>query len=239
MGVTERKEREKQERRKAIIDAAEKVFFSRGVENATMDEVAEIAELSKGTLYLYFKNKSDLLHAIMARALELLYTMFEKAARKQKLGMDKIRVIGEAYYEFFKTKPDYYTILLHEEKNPLSPQELEKNLAMSQCHDTGTKILELMEKAAQTGMKDGSIRKDLDVKLLPIILWGHSAGILHLMKIKGGLLVQQYNRGLEEIVAFSFSLMRDYLDPHCETKIPPSKKHHLQKKKPPTSEVIK
>ena len=49
MGVAERKEREKEQRRKGILDAAEKVFFKHGVENATMDNVAEEAELSKAT----------------------------------------------------------------------------------------------------------------------------------------------------------------------------------------------
>jgi TetR/AcrR family transcriptional regulator len=50
MGITERKEREKEQRRNAIIDAAEKIFFTKGMDNSTMDDVAEEAELSKGTL---------------------------------------------------------------------------------------------------------------------------------------------------------------------------------------------
>ena len=40
MGIAERKEREKEQRRNNIIDAAESVFFSKGIENATMDEIA-------------------------------------------------------------------------------------------------------------------------------------------------------------------------------------------------------
>ena len=60
MGIAERKEREKEHRRNTILDAAEEVFFSKGINLATMDEVAERAELSKGTLYLYFKNKEEL-----------------------------------------------------------------------------------------------------------------------------------------------------------------------------------
>ena len=57
MGITERKEREKLQRREDILNAAERVFFSKGHKNSTMDDVAEEAELSKGTLYLYFKSK--------------------------------------------------------------------------------------------------------------------------------------------------------------------------------------
>jgi len=90
MGIIERKEREKERRRNAIIDAAEEVFFSKGVEDATMDEVAERAELSKGTLYLYFKNKNDLFHGIIARALEILYNTFKTEIEKEEKGIDKI-----------------------------------------------------------------------------------------------------------------------------------------------------
>ena len=56
MGIAERKEREKLQRRNDIIDAAERLFFQHGFETPTMDDVAREAELSKGTLYLYFKS---------------------------------------------------------------------------------------------------------------------------------------------------------------------------------------
>ena len=57
MGIHERKEREKEHRRDEILNAAQKVFFEKGLQSATMDEIAEAAELSKGTLYLYYGSK--------------------------------------------------------------------------------------------------------------------------------------------------------------------------------------
>ena len=50
MGITERKEREKEHRKEEIIDAAQKVFFEKGLLSSTMDDIAEAAELSKGCL---------------------------------------------------------------------------------------------------------------------------------------------------------------------------------------------
>jgi TetR/AcrR family transcriptional regulator len=70
MGITERKEREKEHRKEEIIDAAQKVFFEKGLLLTTMDEIAEIAELSKGTLYLYYKSKENLYLAVMMRGTE-------------------------------------------------------------------------------------------------------------------------------------------------------------------------
>ncbi|NIR14250.1 MAG: helix-turn-helix transcriptional regulator [Desulfobacterales bacterium] len=61
MGIEERKEREKQMRRRQIIDAAEKVFAEKGFSGATIENIAEQAELSPATLYLYFKNKDGII----------------------------------------------------------------------------------------------------------------------------------------------------------------------------------
>jgi AcrR family transcriptional regulator len=72
MGTAERREREKEERRNSILDAAEKVFFSKGVREATMDDIAEEAEVSKGTIYLYFGSKEEVYLGIDLRALKIL-----------------------------------------------------------------------------------------------------------------------------------------------------------------------
>jgi hypothetical protein len=68
MGVAERKEREKQQRRNDIIDAAEKLFFAKGHDNTTVDDIAKEAELSKGTVYLYFSSKEDLMFGVYSQS---------------------------------------------------------------------------------------------------------------------------------------------------------------------------
>jgi len=212
MGVAERKEREKEQRRSAIVDAAEEVFFSKGVENATMDEVAEKAELSKGTLYLYFKNKNDLFHAIVARALEILLNMFQRALESEEKGIDKIKAIGTAYVEFYKTHPDYYNSMLHQEVYEFDQSEVEENPNFALCQELGEKIFGLMREGVKTGIMDGTIRKDLDPAKLPIVLWGHAAGVLHLVKSKGKMLEDKFDCSCEEIIEYSFQLIRQYME---------------------------
>ncbi len=60
MGIQERKERERERRRQQIIVAAKRVFSDKGFNRATMEDIAKEAELSPGTLYLYFKNKDEI-----------------------------------------------------------------------------------------------------------------------------------------------------------------------------------
>src|SRR5512136_2342491 len=100
VGTAERREREKQERNDAIMDAALEVFAEKGLKNSTVDDVAEKAELSKGTLYLYFKSKEHLFFAIDMRAARLLRERFEEAAQSETTGSAKVRAIGRAYVQF-------------------------------------------------------------------------------------------------------------------------------------------
>lgn len=72
MGIQERKQREKERRRQQIIVAAKRVFVRKGYGRATMESIAKEAELSTGTLYLYFRNKSELWGTLAVRVLQYL-----------------------------------------------------------------------------------------------------------------------------------------------------------------------
>lgn len=65
------------ERKSQILNAAESVFTHKGFEQARMDDIAEETGLSKGTLYLYFKSKDDLIIAILDRMFQYEFRQFE------------------------------------------------------------------------------------------------------------------------------------------------------------------
>ena len=94
MSTVERRQEEKEQRRNDIVDAAEVVFARKGVEKATMADVAKEARLSRGLIYFYFKDKDDLYLAIMLRATRALRESFEEAVNAHKSGYDKILAIG-------------------------------------------------------------------------------------------------------------------------------------------------
>lgn len=213
MGVAERKEREKKQRRKAILKAAEKVFFSKGMEAATMDDVAKTAELSKGTLYLYYKNKEDLLHAIVNKGLDILYKMFEKAIAKEKTGLDKMIAIGQAYYEFCREETDYYKIIMHQEPVGLIDDVCaDENPCVQESKEKGDKIFGMMREVIEKGIADGSIRPDLDPMKVVIVLWGHSSGIMHIVAKKGKIIEQMMQIEPQDLLQYSFELVKTYLE---------------------------
>jgi AcrR family transcriptional regulator len=179
MGIAERKEREKEQRRNDIIDAAENVFFSKGINLATMDEVAEKAELSKGTLYLYFKSKGDLYLAITQRALSLLADMFDEAIKKYNTGLDQIRAVGQAYYSYSQIHANYFNTILHYEISQLEMDGVGETIL--ECHRLGQKVMLLVSSTIETGIKDGTIRADLDPVKTAYLLQGQSSGIIQLI----------------------------------------------------------
>jgi len=85
MDAAARRQREKLERRYQIMDAAERVFLQTGVEHATMDHIARAANVSKGSLYLYFKDRDDLYLSIAQRAMDDLIER-EEAVQEQMAG---------------------------------------------------------------------------------------------------------------------------------------------------------
>ena len=104
---TSRKQRETELRKQIILEAAEKLFLSKGYEDTTMDDIANDAEFSKGTLYNYFESKEELYLAIGTRAYEIIIDLTKNFIEKQKPGVDQLKTVGYAYYEFTKKFPGY------------------------------------------------------------------------------------------------------------------------------------
>ena len=85
--LAERRQEEKERRRAEIIDAAEEVVGSGGWDALTMDQVARRARLSRALLYVYFKDKIDLMYGVCERGLQLLRTRIDAVAGQHQLGL--------------------------------------------------------------------------------------------------------------------------------------------------------
>lgn len=183
MGIAERREREKEQRRNDIIDAAETVFFSKGWQMATMDDVAEAAELSKATLYLYFKNKEDLYAAILVRGSEILHGLFQEAVEQNETGLEQIAAIGRAYTTFHATHPEYYDAMMYFDVKGFDTCEDCDHA--QKCDEYRDRIMGLVTRAVQNGIEDGTLRADLDPAQTAVLLWAQSSGVLQVLAVGG------------------------------------------------------
>lgn len=102
-----RRELEKEQRRRDILNAAEKLFFSKGYDNVSLNEIAKEVRLGRSTLYLYFENKEELFFAIVLRGAQLLHEIVMNESKKTKTSLEKLAAFRTAYYEFAQKYPDY------------------------------------------------------------------------------------------------------------------------------------
>jgi TetR/AcrR family transcriptional regulator len=176
MGISDRRQREKEQRKTGIIDAAERLFFSRRYEDVSMDDIAREVELNKATIYLYFENKETLFATIVLRGIRILGEKYKECGEMQVPGIVKVALMGQAYYQFSLEYPDYLR-LIHFYGSERFSKENPYTAEMGKGYGTSRSIL---EDAIREGIDDGTIRADLDPFLTSMYLMISFMGILSL-----------------------------------------------------------
>lgn len=180
--IIERREEEKERRREEILDAAEAVFADKGMDAATMDQVAKAARVSRALVYVYFRDKEALQLGICIRGLKQLKQMFATARQSAPAGFDQVRSIGQAYMKFAQAYPTYFAALSRFEAqaniDEADTDAAAMFLAGQQVHEET--VLALLQ-----GMRDGSIRSDITNPMqTSITLWAFSHGTIQLATTK-------------------------------------------------------
>ncbi len=176
MGIQERKEREKERRRQQIIVAAKRVFSEKGFSKSTMEDIATEAELSPGTLYLYFKNKEELYASLSLRILQYLHIRVDHVNKEADLTpVQKLDRLVEAMYDVYDFDPLIIITMFH-----LQSSETLKNLSpqlMSQIEDLSRKSLGAITKIFQEGIEKGAFVEKHPVALSDVF-WSLFSGVI-------------------------------------------------------------
>lgn len=108
--------KKKLEKRNRLEDVGCKLFMEKGIANTTVDEIAKSADVAKGTFYLYFKDKNDLLSCVVLKRSIAILDQAIQFARKENNGdfVDEIILITDYIIKFFKQNTEMLTIV---EKN--------------------------------------------------------------------------------------------------------------------------
>ncbi len=110
MGVKERRERDKENMRRLILDSAMELFVEEGYENVQIRKITDRIEYSPGTFYLYFKDKDEVFFKLHEEGFaELINRMKETITIEHPL--ERLQKIGEIYIDFALEKPQYYEIM--------------------------------------------------------------------------------------------------------------------------------
>jgi AcrR family transcriptional regulator len=176
MGIQERKEREKERRRQQIIVAAKRVFSEKGFNKATMEDIAKEAELSPGTLYLYFKNKEELYASLSLRILQYLNIRVTHVNKEAGLlPNQKLHALTEAMYDVYEFDPLIIINMFH-----LQSSETLKHLSESlleEIKELSQKSIGAIAKIFEEGVNQG-IYIDRHPVALADIFWSMFSGVV-------------------------------------------------------------
>jgi AcrR family transcriptional regulator len=176
MGTSERKQRERELRKRSILNAAHRIFLEKGFESTTMDDIAEAVELSKGAVYFYFKSKSELCLSILLESLKVISASFEQISGEAVKGIDKLKLIFKVHYDFQEENPQFINAIINFRRHRADCDH--ENEILQATLQENDKINIILKNCIVCGKADGSIDNTLDEKMLANSLWGQINGIL-------------------------------------------------------------
>jgi AcrR family transcriptional regulator len=180
LSIAERRAREKAQRRRDILEAARQEFFERGFHRPTVDDVAARAEVSKGTIYLYFESKEEILAHLLLEGLDLLLNDM-KAAIDPALSLppgSALQALADTYLAFCQKNPNYFRLIMAFDRGRFEesiPRKLTQKVLSSSM-----KGLALVARTIEQGKGSGVFHVD-DAWQAAGSVWAAINGVLVLM----------------------------------------------------------
>ena len=176
MTIHERQSRDRERRRQQIIAASKRVFLSKGASRVTIKDIADEAELSPGTLYIYFKNKDELYASLSIRILKHLNLRLQRVRENKELPYDqKINSVKQAFCEVYEIDPPMLINLYH-----LQSSETLENISaelFDEIMNLSRQCLKTLSKIFAKGIEAGSYIP-VDPMKTALILWSMFSGMV-------------------------------------------------------------
>jgi AcrR family transcriptional regulator len=169
MGVAERKERHKEDLKKEILEAAKELFSEKGFEATSIRAIAEKIEYSPATIYLYYKDKNEIVHALHREGFKLLVGHFE-VLNHISHPFERLKGMGRAYIQFAIQHPDIYKLLF------VMTEPLQHVANCFEDWDEGDRAFDILLKTVQECQQHGYF-KGFDVTILSFVVWSTMHGL--------------------------------------------------------------
>lgn len=165
--------------RDAIIDASEKLFIDKGYHGTRVSEVARLADVSIGSIYVHFENKEGLYAALMERALDIEARYLDAILNDESISdLEKIFSLGEAYLQFFRDHPAYFRMLMipHEDV----PEATADTVIGRQVVERGNRQRERLAEVIASCIEQGILRDDINPDRAAYFWWAAWNGVISL-----------------------------------------------------------
>ena len=147
-----------------------------------MDEIADKAEYSKGTLYLYFQSKEELYLSLLGKGNQIFYNMLSEAIKPDESAEQQLKKVADVYHRFYKDYNQYFMIMISLQEGHFTKHNVSEDLYRS-CMTQGMAILHLIEGVVQAGVDNGEFKK-VDPWIMTLLLMSTAEGIVTLIHEK-------------------------------------------------------
>jgi AcrR family transcriptional regulator len=200
MGIEDRKQRDREQMRASILDAAKTLFVERGVEATSMRAIAEKIEYSPATIYLYYKDKNDLIHDLHTEGF-LRMNKDMSVLQYVRDPFEKLLAMGRAYVQFSLENPDYYELMFIIHK-PLQGSEKPEEWKMGAL--TFDNLIQVVKDCQATGRFAGK-----EPVRLSFLIWSCVHGICALKCCRRIEIIQDIQH--EDLIADALEYFNDFL----------------------------
>ncbi len=194
MGVKERRERERQERRRAVLDATRELVREQGFNSTTTKKIAERCELSEATLFWYFRSKDEILTSLLFEGIDFMAGGLEQIIAAGEPPERTLRRIWDFFGELREAHPEYYHVfgyLSHPQSTAAVDDEVKREIAR-RSGDNFRMLGDYL--ATVTGADSGRLAADL--------LWGSFVGLMVLRDSRANLGARAHPTGSDLEAAY-------------------------------------
>ncbi len=189
MGLEERRRREKENRKAAILKAARRLFFEKGFKPVTVESIAKKAELSKGSVYLYYNSKEEIYAQILLNDIEKFNRKIENLFNNGDTASSILHKLSTIYIDFFLHDTELFRILvtymLHTDDMNLSDDVNHHIVKMTNV------AIDVIERIFQYGIERGEFPPSVNLRQNRNAIWGLLNGIIALHLFTGDVATRE------------------------------------------------
>ncbi len=178
MGLHERRIKEKDNRRRLILKSARALFFKKGFNKVTVDEIAKISELGKGSIYLYFNSKEEIYAQILLSDIDSFYQMVSVLFEKKGSALELLEEFSMIYVDFFLNESELFRILMTFMLHP-DRMNLSKELN-TQILEANARSIDIIGKILEKGVDSKEFSPEINIRRNQNAIWGLLNGVVSL-----------------------------------------------------------
>lgn len=185
MAISDRKAREKEDLKALILSGAKKLFVEKGIEQTTIRNIADAIDYSVGTVYVYFKDKNAIFHALHTQGFVQLSSEFKVLSHVSN-PMERLRAMGKVYINFALQNPDMYDLMF----NLKAPMEFLNDTKEEEWNE-GKATFDVLRTTVGHCMENGHF-KGHDLEPTAFMIWSmvHGMCSLEISKRSVGVNIQ-------------------------------------------------